>query len=103
MLVPARTFAGGLDVTIIAADVFSAFKAAGVDDEMAKRAAAEVGDIKDLTQEIKERLGRIESALTFMRWTLGSTTTGSLATAAGVLALVYKAGHRRVARERKES
>jgi hypothetical protein len=35
-----------LDVTIIAGDVFSAFKAAGVDDETAKRAVAEVGDIK---------------------------------------------------------
>jgi hypothetical protein len=37
---------------------------------MAKRVAAEVGDIKDLTQEIKERLGRIETALTYMRWAL---------------------------------
>jgi hypothetical protein len=78
-------------MTIIAGDVFSAFKAAGVDDETAKRAAAEVGDIKELTQEIKERLGRIETALTYMRWTLGITATGSLATAAGVFALVYKA------------
>ncbi len=78
-------------MTIIAGDVFSAFKAAGVDDEMAKRAAAEVGDIKELTQEIKGRLGRIETALTYMRWTLGMTATGSLATAAGVFALVYKA------------
>ena len=69
----------------------SAFKAAGVDDEVAKRAAAEVGDIKETTREIKERLGRIETALTDMRWTLGITATGSLATAAGVFALVYKA------------
>ncbi len=56
-------------MTIIASDVVSAFKAAGVDDEMAKRAAAEVGDIKELTQEIKERLGRIETALADMLWT----------------------------------
>jgi hypothetical protein len=91
MVVPAAILAEGWDMTIIAGDVFSAFKAAGVDDEMAKRAAAEVGDIKELTQEIKERLGRIETALTYMRWTLGITATGSLATAAGVFALVYKA------------
>jgi hypothetical protein len=78
-------------MTIIAGEVFSAFKAAGVDDEMAKRAAAEVGDIKELTQEIKERLGRIETALTYMQWPLGVTATGSLATAAGVFALVYNA------------
>jgi hypothetical protein len=78
-------------MTIIAGEVFSAFKAAGVDDEMAKRAAAEVGDIKELTQEIKERLGRIETALTYMQWTLAVTATGSLATAAGVFALVYNA------------
>jgi hypothetical protein len=44
-----------------------------------------------LTQEIKERLGRIETALTYMRWTLAVTATGSLATAAGVFVLVYKA------------
>jgi hypothetical protein len=77
-------------MTIVAGDVFSAFKAAGVDDEMAKRAAAEVGDVKRLTQEIKERLGRIETALTDMRWPLAMTATGSLATAAGVFVLVYK-------------
>ena len=58
---------------------------------MAKRAAAEVGDIKELTQELKERQGRIETALTSMRRALGITATGSLATAAGVFALVYKA------------
>ena len=52
-------------MTIIAGDVFSAFKATGVDDE-SKRAAAEVGDIKELTQEIKERLGA--PSLTHMRW-----------------------------------
>ena len=80
-----------LDVTIIAGEAFSVFKAAGVDDKMAKRAAAEGGDIKELTQEIKERLGRIETALTYMRWTLAVIATGSLATAAGVFALVYKA------------
>jgi hypothetical protein len=78
-------------MAIIAGEVFSAFKAAGVDDETAKKAAAEVGDIKELTQEIKERLGRIETALTYMRWPLAVTATGSLATAAGVFALVYKA------------
>jgi hypothetical protein len=78
-------------MTIIAGEVFSAFKAAGVDDETAKRAAAEVGDIKDLAQEIKERLGGIEAALTSMHSPLGMTATGSLATAAGVFALVYKA------------
>ena len=78
-------------MTIIAGDVFSAFKAAGVDDDMAKRAAAEVGDIKELTQEIKERLGRIETALTYMRWTLGIKAAGLLVTAAGVLALISKA------------
>jgi hypothetical protein len=58
---------------------------------MKTRAAAEVGDIKELTQEIKERLGRIETALTSMRWTLAVTATGSPATVAGVFALVYKA------------
>jgi hypothetical protein len=78
-------------MTIIAGDVFSAFKAAGVDDEMAKRVAAEVGDIKELTQEIKERLGRIETALTYMRWPLAMAATGSVATAASVFALVCKA------------
>jgi len=78
-------------MTIIAGDVFTAFKAAGVDDDMAKRAAAEVGDIKELTQAIKEGLGRIETALTGMRWTLAMIATGSLATAAGVFALVYEA------------
>lgn len=78
-------------MTIIAGDVFSAFKAAGVDDDTAKRAATEVGDIKELTQEIRERLGRIETALTYMRWPLAMTATGSLATAAGVFALVDKA------------
>ncbi len=77
-------------MTIIAGDVLSAFKAGG-NGETAKRAAAEVGDIKELTREIKERLGRIETALTGMHWTLGLTATGSLATAAGVFALVYKA------------
>jgi hypothetical protein len=91
MLIPAEVLGKGSEMTIIAGDVFSAFKAAGVDDEMAKRAAAEVGDIKELTQEIKERLGRIETALTYMRWTLAMTATGSVATAAGVFALVYKA------------
>jgi hypothetical protein len=35
-------------VTIIAGDVFSAFKAAGVDDEVAKRAAAATADVKQL-------------------------------------------------------
>lgn len=90
MLIPAEVLGKGSEMTIIAGDVFSAFKAAG-DDEMAKRAAAEVGDIKELTQEIKERLGRIETALTYMRWTLAMTATGSVATAAGVFALVYKA------------
>jgi hypothetical protein len=78
-------------MTIIAGDAISAFKAAGVDDEVAKRAAAEVGDIKELGQENQERLGRIETGLTCARWTLGITATGSLATAAGVFALVYKA------------
>jgi hypothetical protein len=58
---------------------------------MAKRAAAEVGDVKEPTQEIKERLGRIETALTSMRWPLAMTATGSLATAAGVFALICKA------------
>ena len=46
-------------MTIITGDVFSAFKAAGVDDDMATRIAAAVGDIKELTQEFKERLVRI--------------------------------------------
>jgi hypothetical protein len=78
-------------MTIIAGEVFSAFKAAGVNDEMAKRAAAEVGDIKELTQEIKERVGRIETALTYTQSTLAVTATGSYATAAGVFALVYNA------------
>jgi hypothetical protein len=78
-------------MTLITGDVFSAVKAAGVDDEAAKHAAAEDDDIKGLPQDIKERLGRIETALTSMRWTQGITATGSLATAAGVFALVYKA------------
>jgi hypothetical protein len=77
-------------VTIIAGDVFSAFKAAGVDDEMAKRAAAEVGGIKELTQEVKERLGRIETALTYMRCSITMTASGCLVTGAGIFALVYK-------------
>jgi hypothetical protein len=51
-------------MTLITGDVFSAVKAAGVDDEAAKHAAAEDDDIKGLPQDIKERLGRIETALT---------------------------------------
>ncbi len=78
-------------MTIIAGDVFSAFRAAGINDETAKRATAEVGDIKDPTEEISECLGRIETPLTYKRWTLGITATGSLATAAGGFALDYKA------------
>ena len=44
-------------MTIMAGDVFSAFKAAGVDDETAKRAAADVGDIKELTSGYQGTLG----------------------------------------------
>jgi hypothetical protein len=73
MLVQARILAEELEMTIIAGDVFSAFKAAGVDGELAKRAAAEIGDIKDPTHMIKEHLGRIEIELTNMSWTLGIT------------------------------
>ncbi len=85
-------------MAMIAAEVFSAFKAAEVEDELAKRAAAEVGDLHELIRTIDrrfaavdERLARIETAVTCLRGTLGVTATGSLATAAGVFALVYQA------------
>jgi FAD/FMN-containing dehydrogenase len=45
-------------MTVIAGDVFSASRATGVDDEMAKRTAAEFGDIKDLPQGRSKNVGR---------------------------------------------
>ncbi len=78
-------------MAIIAGEVFTAFQKAGVDDDTAKKAAAEVGELHELTRTIRQDLAEIKTALTYMRWTLGITATGSLATAAGVFALVYKA------------
>ena len=58
-------------MAMIAAEVFGAFKAAGVEDELAKRAAAEVGDLHELIRShdrrfaaVDERLARIEAAST---------------------------------------
>lgn len=64
---PGKILAHGLDMTIIAGDVFSAFKAAAVDEEVARWTAAKVADIKKVDPANEDRLGRTEAALASMR------------------------------------
>jgi hypothetical protein len=64
-------------VTIIAGDVFSAFKAAGVDDEVAKRAAAATADVKRWRRCLNARPDPESDTFSSFRQQRGTTRLGA--------------------------
>ena len=60
-------------MAMIAAEVFGAFKAAGAEDELAKRAAAEVGDLHELIRSLDRRFAAVVDERPSMGWRPGRT------------------------------